>query len=119
MMDPDFGFLEIGWFRFVNVDKLLRVAVCKREPGTLDLHHNAVAFSECMRHVGQVKANLLHLARRKGLRLLEAVAVFAAHDFAPYQHLVSTHRVQVVVGARQGVAEGIRTTSRFLFSIIT
>src|SRR5262249_40607811 len=36
------GFLEVARTRRVDVDKLLRVAVDEREPGALDLHHDAV-----------------------------------------------------------------------------
>ncbi len=52
MVNAMCGLNEIGIFRVVDIQKLLRIPVDKRKPGILDLHHDAVSLSECMAHVG-------------------------------------------------------------------
>jgi len=40
------GFFEIRWLGIRYVQKLLRIAINQREPGALDLHHDAMARAE-------------------------------------------------------------------------
>src|SRR5258706_12542438 len=69
-------FGEVFWLGEINIgDELLRVAVHQREPGALDLHHQAVILLEAVQDVEELDLDLRRLARLERLRLLEAVAV--------------------------------------------
>ena len=43
---------KIAAVAVVDIYKLLRIPVCQREPGTLNLYHNAVPFLKYMCHIG-------------------------------------------------------------------
>src|SRR2546423_1894399 len=84
-------FHEVRRLRVGNVNEGLRVAIGEREPGTLQLHHDAMAAPERMINILHGEVNLLHLAGSKRLRFFEAVAELGAEGLAPHQLLVSAH----------------------------
>src|SRR5215472_5134668 len=73
------------------VDVGLRIAVVERKPARLDLHHQAVAGQEHVVHLRQREAVLLHLARRYGTRVAQALAVTPAEYVHRDSQLVATH----------------------------
>src|SRR3954447_2326896 len=77
----------------INIYKLLWVPIYQREPATLYLYHNAVAFLESMCNISQLIAYFLYFTGCKGFGLLEAVAVAPAEYFPMHQHFVATHGV--------------------------
>ena len=59
MIDALSSFLKIGiGAEFVIRQKLLRIAGDQWEPGALDLHHDAMAFLECVHDAGHDVENL-------------------------------------------------------------
>src|ERR1700744_5190554 len=85
--------LEIAVIGGINVYKFLRIPVDEREPGALDLDHQAVSFLKGMGDIGNGPFDRLHLAGSKGNRFFEAFAEAAAHDLGMYQHLVAAHGI--------------------------
>src|SRR6188474_2075953 len=73
VIDALSGFLEIGLTRFVNVDKLLWIAIDEREPGALYLHHDSVANLKRVVHVRHCELNLRYLVGNHCLGLFKTV----------------------------------------------
>src|SRR5450432_171678 len=94
----DGGGVEVLGFGCVDVHELLRVAVHEREPGGLDLYHEAVAFAEGMEDVGQLVGGVFRLEGRQRGRSGVAVAEVGAEDFGAYQHLAACELAGSVVG---------------------
>src|SRR5579883_2187422 len=85
-----------GWFeilgpRMRDISEGLRIAVYEREPGALDLHHDAVSFTKRVVEIGHFEIDLGHFAGHERLRLLPGVAKFGAHGFAPQELLITAH----------------------------
>ena len=101
------GFLEVLFFGMEDIAELLGVAVDDREPCALDLDHNPMPLAEAVAFVTEIKFDLSHPVRHKRLRFLEAVPVFAAHDFTSYEHLKISHShvawIRNVVGSIAGI----------------
>src|SRR5690348_15197432 len=83
--EPLGGSLEVGRLGVRDVEKLLRIAIHQREPGALDLHHDAVTGAESVQHVGHPELDLLLFAGREGLGVRQAVAELAAEGLAPHE----------------------------------
>src|SRR5260221_5715698 len=85
------GLFEVFRLRVRNLHKRLWIAICKREPRTLDLHHNSVPPAESVVHVWHRKIQLRHFPRRQRLWFLPAISESRAHRFTAQELLVSTH----------------------------
>ena len=107
MVDALGGFLEVGWFRGVDVKELLRVTVDEREPGALDLHHDAVVAPECMVNVGHDIFDFRDLVWDERCRGGEAVTEFPAHHFAANELLIAGHDDVSGIGIWIGGVGGI------------
>src|SRR5258706_10861718 len=99
-MDRNRHFLKITISAFVYIDKLLWIAIHQREPGTLNLNHEPMAFLERVGYIGQFKFYALHFVGCKGLWLFKTVSESSAHDLTANQHLVSAHRIINFFGIR-------------------
>ena len=91
MIDTLGSFNEVGGLGVGNVYEGLGIAVGQREPGTLDLHYDAVATAEGMVHVLERGVDLFHFAGSEGFGLFEAVAELAAEGLAAHELLISAH----------------------------
>src|SRR6202167_569333 len=86
---------EIVRWRLGNLDKLLRIAVRQRKPGTLHLHHDPVPRPPGMRDVRQIERNPVRLVGIKRHGLFETLAELTAERLTANQFLVSAHRRRV------------------------
>src|SRR5882757_10687678 len=93
MIYTDRFLLKIAVIGSINIHIFLRISIYQREPGTLHLDHQPVAFLKGMRHIGNRKLHCLHLAGSKRLGYFKAFAEAAAHDLGMDKHLVTAHRV--------------------------
>src|SRR6185503_11412362 len=69
--------------------KRLGVAVDEREPGRLDVDHNAVAFLEVVADIGHRPGNFGWLVRRHRFGTLEGAAELGAHGLAAHHELIT------------------------------
>src|ERR1700759_2981149 len=86
-IDPFGGFLEISRLRPVDVTKNLWVAVVKRKPGALHLHHDAMTALKRMEDIRHHPFDLREFTRHKRLRFFETVSKLPTHRFTPDQLL--------------------------------
>src|SRR4051794_27017756 len=83
------GFDEVRRFGMRDIDKGLRIAVNEREPGTLDLDHDAMALAERVGNVGHLEGDAVGLAGLEGDAAFEAFAEAAAERFAANELLIA------------------------------
>src|SRR6185369_9204039 len=86
------GLHEVRGQGFGNIHELLRIAIGKREPAALNLHHDAVALAEGVGDIGQVEGDTVRLAGLEGHGLFEALAELATEGFAADELLVTADR---------------------------
>src|ERR1700689_2659089 len=103
------GLHEIGRFCVWYVQEGLRIAIREREPGTLNLHHDAMAAAKSMIHVLHREGHFFNFARDERLRNLKTVAKFSAERFSAHQLLISAHGEGRRGHIRQRLAFGFRT----------
>ena len=75
-----------------DVHEDLRVAVHKREPVALHMHHNEVASTEGVADVGNLELDLREFVGLERIEFLEAVAELPTEDTATNELLVAAHR---------------------------
>src|SRR5262245_26061775 len=68
------GLLKVFRLRLRNINELLRIAINKWEPRTLDLNHHAMSAPERVINIGHLKIDRGWLIGRHRLRLFKAVA---------------------------------------------
>src|SRR6266567_4544857 len=81
--------LEVFRFGVWNVGKRLRIAIGKREPRTLHLHHDAVPATERVKQVRHREVHLSLLAGRERFGLLPAVSKLGAEWLTTQQLLIA------------------------------
>jgi len=86
------GFAKIGGLGPKGVrDESLRIAIVEREPGGLDLHHDAVAGQKNVIGGGEREAVEERLVWREGFRRFETFAVVAAKNVGGDHELIASH----------------------------
>src|SRR5580698_7340704 len=78
------GANKVGRFRIGNVQERLRIAIGEREPGALNLHHDAMAAAKSVVHVLHCEGHFLDLAGDERLRRFKTVAEFSAEWFSAH-----------------------------------
>ncbi len=92
MVDALGGFAIVGGLGPENVgDERLRIAVVKREPARLDLHHDAVAGQEDVIRGGQREAIEKRLVWHECFGSFKTFAVAPAENIGGNHELIAAH----------------------------
>src|ERR1700674_3080252 len=92
MVDALDGFAKVARLGPKDVgNESLRIAVVQREPGRLDLDHDAVAGEEDVVCRGKREAVKERLVRRDGLGHFKTLAIAAAEDISRNHQLIAAH----------------------------
>src|SRR5579862_5635604 len=92
MVDPDGRLVKVIIVAGGDIREYLRIPVYQREPAALYLHHDPVAFFECMVNFIELEFDLGSFSRHKRLRLLIAVPEFTAEYFGT-DHALESHHI--------------------------